>query len=78
MSAHVIVDPTHEPGAYISRSGRLYEVLRFDQVSPFRSELWVENCSSFDRFAFDNEEQKGIELVRAAPAEAPDAIPEEA
>jgi hypothetical protein len=75
MVAHLHTDPCHVTGAYVSCSGHLYEVLSFKRVSPYLSELWLEDVASFERIALNGTEQRGVELVRAAPDKAPDEIP---
>lgn len=62
-------EPTHKPGAYVSRGISLYEVLYYEKGTDGKSELWVEDVLTLSRFALDDEEQADIELVRRAPAQ---------
>jgi hypothetical protein len=68
-------DPRLVPGAYITHSAHLYEVVSYTTAGMKAGQLLVENCKTLKRLTFLPRDLDGIELVRAAPTlDVPDSL----
>lgn len=67
MTVALRTDPKHEPDAYITREGSLYEVECYEPTGSNSGKLWVRNSLTGQRLWLSAREVSQAVLVKAAP-----------